>query len=723
MKLLRYLLAHLIALAATALSQPNSWEWQAPLPQGNSLLDVIALPSGLAVAVGEFGTILRSTDTGLTWSVERSGVTQDLRGVCTVDNYTLVAVGDSGVILRSTDEGVTWNLQAAFPPMIFRDVVFFNARDGMAGGPIGEGDLTSAFVRTSNGGVNWTLVDPPTTWNLLGLASRDSMSIVAVGDGPVHLSSDRGATWISPISGQPFFGWSIAFSGPLYGAIGAYRWDWLSAIVLTTTDAGGSWDIHNVPGPAYRILGISLPDESTIVTVGSASAQAGFIARSSDRGGSWQLQSPGGDLYAVSFVNGSTGMAVGLAGLILRTEDGGEHWTRQVQNASNRLLFGVGFADLNHGIAAGESGRVLHTTDGGTNWIEGTTLPMNLYFGVSYPSPALAFAVGGEQGVAGTIMRTTDAGLTWSVVHADSNHSLWDIDFVSATNGIATGSSGIILRTTDGGETWTPQSSGVYADLRGVKMVDSLTAFVAASGNDDGIILRTTDAGGTWSSVFDAPGAFSCVDFINAIQGWVAGPGWDGASDGIIVRTTDGGTTWEYPDDFQVVGNFYGIDFADAFTGYVAGTSGLVLKSTDGGTTWTEIPLRTYGNLYGVAVRDANHVTVVGSLGAILATSSGGVLGVPLDEAAIPVFPRLTHNYPNPFNPQTTIEYSLPERTQVSLTVYSLLGQLVQTLVDEPQGAGVHRIRFSGDGLSSGVYFYRLVAGTRAVTHRMILLR
>jgi photosystem II stability/assembly factor-like uncharacterized protein len=323
------------------------------------------------------------------------------------------------------------------------------------------------------------------------------------------------------------------------------------------------------------------------------------------------------------------------------------------------------------------------------------------------------------------IMRTTDAGLTWNVVQADSQHDLWDIDFVSATNGIATGSSGTILRTTDGGETWTPQSSGTQVDLRGVKMVDSLTAFVAASDpwNDVGIILRTTDAGGTWSSVFDAPGAFSCVDFINATQGWVAGPGWDGASDGIIVRTTDGGTTWEYPENFQVVGNFYGIDFADALTGYVAGTSGLVLKSTDGGATWTEIPLQTHGNLYGVAARDADHVTVVGSLGAILATTSGGVLGVPRDEAAIPAFPRLAHNYPNPFNPQTTIEYSLPERAGVSLKVYSLLGQLVRTLVDEPRDAGIHRVRFSGEGLPSGIYFYRLIAGTRSVTHKMILLK
>jgi photosystem II stability/assembly factor-like uncharacterized protein len=311
-----------IILAATALSQQNPWEWQAPLPRGNSLFDVIALPSGLAVAVGEFGTILRSTDTGLTWSVERSGVTPDLRGVCTVDNHTLVAVGDSGVILRSTDDGVTWNLQAAFPPMILRDVAFFNSRDGMAGGPIADGDLTSAVLTTSDGGVSWTVVNPPVPWSLWGLAVRDSNSIVAAGEGPAHLSLNGGSTWIPLFSGQPFIGWSITFSSLWYGAIGAYRWDSMSAAVLTTTDAGVSWQVHHVPGPAYRVHGIALPGDSTIVTVGSASAVSGFIATSSNRGETWSLQTPGGDLYAVSFAGGSTGIAVGLAGLILRTDDG-----------------------------------------------------------------------------------------------------------------------------------------------------------------------------------------------------------------------------------------------------------------------------------------------------------------------------------------------------------------------------------------------------------------
>ncbi len=83
----------------------------------------------------------------------------------------------------------------------------------------------------------------------------------------------------------------------------------------------------------------------------------------------------------------------------------------------------------------------------------------------------------------------------------------------------------------------------------------------------------------------------------------------------------------------------------------------------------------------------------------------------------------LNQNYPNPFNPGTTIEFSLPERSQAKLEVYNILGQKVQTLADEELSTGVHKVVFNAEELSSGIYFYRLTSETTVLTRKMTLVK
>ena len=93
------------------------------------------------------------------------------------------------------------------------------------------------------------------------------------------------------------------------------------------------------------------------------------------------------------------------------------------------------------------------------------------------------------------------------------------------------------------------------------------------------------------------------------------------------------------------------------------------------------------------------------------------------DEYALPTEYNLYQNFPNSFNPSTTIKYSIPKESKVSLIVFNLLGEEVTTLVNAEQSAGNYSVEFNAANLPSGVYFYQLKAGDYLQTKKMILLK
>jgi len=93
------------------------------------------------------------------------------------------------------------------------------------------------------------------------------------------------------------------------------------------------------------------------------------------------------------------------------------------------------------------------------------------------------------------------------------------------------------------------------------------------------------------------------------------------------------------------------------------------------------------------------------------------------NQKTIPVAFSLFQNYPNPFNPTTRISFSLPSRTFVSLKVYDVLGREVATVVSEELPAGSYTRQWDAKGSASGVYFYRLQAGSFVETKKMLLLK
>ncbi len=80
-------------------------------------------------------------------------------------------------------------------------------------------------------------------------------------------------------------------------------------------------------------------------------------------------------------------------------------------------------------------------------------------------------------------------------------------------------------------------------------------------------------------------------------------------------------------------------------------------------------------------------------------------------------------NYPNPFNPTTKISFSLPQKSQVKLKVFDVLGREIQILADGVYEAGKYEVEFNATTLPSGVYFYNLTTGSNSITKKMLLIK
>ncbi len=100
-----------------------------------------------------------------------------------------------------------------------------------------------------------------------------------------------------------------------------------------------------------------------------------------------------------------------------------------------------------------------------------------------------------------------------------------------------------------------------------------------------------------------------------------------------------------------------------------------------------------------------------------------GTLTATDDEPGVPAVFALHPNYPNPFNPATTIAYELTQASGVRLVVYDLFGRVVRTLVEKHQGAGRHTVVFEAGGLASGTYVYRIEAGAWSQARTLVVLR
>jgi hypothetical protein len=146
------------------------------------------------------------------------------------------------------------------------------------------------------------------------------------------------------------------------------------------------------------------------------------------------------------------------------------------------------------------------------------------------------------------------------------------------------------------------------------------------------------------------------------------------------------------------------------------------------GTRWSSLGTGVDGTVWALAAFD-NSLFVGGDFGKAGGKPSAHIArwhGAPTAvNESIPMRSGfiLAENYPNPFNPSTSISYTIPKHSSVRLRVLNVLGQLVETLVDQDRQPGTYNVTFEASNLPSGVYFYRMQAGEFIQTKKMLLMR
>ncbi len=278
-------------------------------------------------------------------------------------------------------------------------------------------------------------------------------------------------------------------------------------VILHTSDAGQTWERQE------SVVTVALVSVDFVsASVGWAVGKVGVILHTSDGGESWEPQGAGETLgismASVSFADESpvlsgdegVGWAITEQGsLVLKTEDGGETWSRQrfpTNDARSDMLF----LDAARGWATTSSGGVYRTEDGGESWNPqprpdtdarlGTT-------GVFFLDENTGWVTGWRdkgQGLQfaqflsdGAVLRTTDGGDTWALTELRTGKAAWDAAFVTPQEGWLVGSFGMIMYASDGGESWEPQPSGVEATLRAVAFADARNGWAVGEG---GTILK-----------------------------------------------------------------------------------------------------------------------------------------------------------------------------------------------------------------------------------------
>ena len=283
-----------------------------------------------------------------------------------------------------------------------------------------------------------------------------------------------------------------------------------------------------------------------------------------------------------SFISEIMGWVVGDNGVILKTIDNGDTWIA-MNSGITKNLYGVCFLNTTEGIAVGADGTVIRTINGGTDWDENVSITPQT--GNTLRAVEFKDNTGWIVGDGGVIYKSSDRGVTWSLINSGISANLLDLSFINSQSGWICGNGGIILHTGDGGTTWTAQTSGVAVNLHGISFVNSISGWAAG---DSGTIISTNDGGNNWTSeISGVTTNLKDICFVDVNHGWAVGDNGlilnkGGALSASWITGNYPKAAW-YQQSSNTTSNLIKLIFINTNVGYIVGENGLILITTNGG--------------------------------------------------------------------------------------------------------------------------------------------
>ena len=315
--------------------------------------------SDVGIIVGNFGIILKTTDSGSTWVNKLQGSKSNLTDIwCSEDSNDVFVVGAKGTILHTSNSGTEWITQTSNTTIDLNSIFFVNRDLGIV---VGKNGL---ILITTNQGINWNSVSSGVSNNLQSVFFIDENIGFIVGQsGRILKTTNGGNNWIIKSSSTTATLKSVYFTDSNNGfAIGT------GGTIVSTTNAGENW-MNVTSGVTTSLNDIRFSDFTNGIAVGNN----GVILKTTDSGINWFAQTSGttDSLFSICFIPGYSGSVAYIAGgysaggadfegIVLNTTNGGNIWTSN-DCESSRILYSITFPNSSTGFAVGEGGTIIKT--------------------------------------------------------------------------------------------------------------------------------------------------------------------------------------------------------------------------------------------------------------------------------------------------------------------------------------------------------------------------